>query len=81
MQWINWGFISKLLVNVLSGPFLAPPSRRYILYTSCGQQGAVRQQRHDYCCRLAQSASQPLVVAESSRALAAGRLSPWLIND
>jgi len=74
---------------MLSGPFLGRPIAS--LYTThlCGQRRAVRQQRHDYHCRPAQSvsrrsavnsSSQPLVVAESSRALAAGRLSPWLIN-
>jgi len=52
--------ISVISMQVLSGPFMALPSLRYIFYTSCGQQRAARQQRRDYCCRLAQSASQPL---------------------
>ena len=71
--------------HVLSGPFLAPPSRRYILHTcAASAEQCASSDMTITADRLSQSVggqqSTP-VVAEFGRALAAGRLSPWLIND
>ena len=72
-------------------PFLADQSRRYILHTcAASDEQCASSDMTITADRLSQSvsrrsavnsSSQPLVVAESSRALAAGRLSPWLINE